>query len=144
MERVKVPLDSLDKPGILRELSEFLAHTAGIGSQADEIHRAVLERETLLSTGVGRGVGLPHAKCSAVDRLELVAGTTREPVDFEAVDGEPVDLLIMIVGPASAASHHVKTLGHISRTLKDEALRSGLAGATGPVEFMRLLAEAGA
>ncbi len=144
MERIKVPLDSLDKPGILREMCALLATAVGAEHHMEEIHRAVVEREAVLSTGVGRGVALPHGKCSALDRLELVAGTTREPVDFESVDGEPVRLLVMMVGPATAAGYHVKTLGHISRALKADDFRQELAEALSADEFRRLILDAGA
>ena len=112
--------------------------------RVDDIHRAVLAREAVLSTGVGRGVALPHAKSPALGRLELVAGTTRQPVDFDSVDKEPVRLLVMMVGPASAAGYHVKTLGHISRALKEDRLRNGLSLAGTPGEFLRLILDAGA
>lgn len=144
MERIKVPLDSLDKPGILRELSALLARSAGVEDRQNEIHRAVLDREEVLSTGVGRGVALPHGKCSALDHLELVAGNTRRPVEFDAVDDQPVRLFVMLVGPAQAAGYHVKTLGHISRALEADDLRTGLGTAATPGEFLRLIVEAGA
>lgn len=115
MERIKVPLDSLDKPGILREMCALLAHAVGVDDRQDEIHRAM---------------------------LELVAGTTREPVDFDAVDGEPVGLVVMMVGPASAAGYHVKTLGHISRALKAEQFRNGLSAAASAAEFRQLILDA--
>lgn len=142
MERIKVPLESLDKPGILLEMCSLLANVAGVRDRQAEIHRAVMEREDVLSTGVGRGVALPHAKCDALDQLELVAGTTREPVDFESVDGEPVRLLVMMVGPVSAAGYHVKTLGHISRALKRQELWRGLTDAASANEFRRLILDA--
>jgi PTS system nitrogen regulatory IIA component len=143
-ERIKVPLDSLDKPGILREMCFLLATAAGSLDRLDDIHRVVVERESVLSTGVGSGIALPHGKCRGVDRLEIVAGTTREPVDFEAVDGNPVQLVVMMVGPPSAAGYHVKTLGHISRTLRDAELRAELSGAEDAARFRRLIVEAGA
>ena len=122
----------------------MLATVAGVENRTEEIHRAVLDREAVLSTGVGRGVALPHGKCSALDRLELVAGTTREPVDFQSVDGKPVRLLVMMVGPATAAGYHVKTLGHISRALKADEFRQDLAEAVSADEFRRLILDAGA
>ncbi len=143
VERIKVPLDSLDKPGILLEMSRLLARAAGAAEREDEVHRAVLEREAVLSTGIGRGVALPHGKSPGLKTLELFAGTTREPVDFDAVDGEPVRLVVMMVGPVCAASYHVRTLAHISRALRGEALRH-LLGAENAREFRRLLVDAGA
>ena len=143
-ERIKVPLDSLDKPGILREMCFLLASAAGALDQLDDIHRVVVEREAVLSTGVGSGIALPHGKWVGLRRLEIVAGTTREPVDFDAVDGDPVRLIVMMVGPPSAAGYHVKTLGHISRTLRDVELRASLSGAADAGRFRRLILEAGA
>ncbi|MBT8477600.1 MAG: PTS sugar transporter subunit IIA [Gemmatimonadetes bacterium] len=143
-ERIKVPLDSLDKPGILRELCLLLATAADSLDRLDDIHRAVIERESVLSTGVGSGIALPHGKCPGLERFEIVAGTTREPVDFEAVDGDPVRLVVMMVGPPAAAGYHVKTLGHISRTLRDAELRAKLSGAEDAVCFRRFILEAGA
>jgi len=143
-DRIKVPLDALDKPGILREMCFLLATAAGSLDHLDEIHRVVLEREALLSTGVGSGIALPHGKCAGLERLEIVAGTTREPVDFESVDGEPVRLVVMMVGPPSAAGYHVKTLGHISRALRDEQLRANLTGADDAHHFRQLILESGA
>ena len=143
-ERIKVPLDSLDKPGILREMCSLLASAAGVFEQADDIHRVVVEREAVLSTGVGSGIALPHGKWVGLRRLEIVAGTTRTPVDFDAVDGDPVQLIVMMVGPPSAAGYHVKTLGHISRTLRDVELRTKLCGAEDAGRFRQLILESGA
>ena len=143
-DRIKVPLDSLDKPGILREMCFLLATAADALDRLDEIHRVVIEREALLSTGVGSGIALPHGKCGGLERLEIVAGTTREPVDFESVDGKPVQLVVMMVGPPSAAGYHVKTLGHISRALRDERLRANLSGAEDARHFRQLILESGA
>ena len=143
-DRIKVPLDSLDKPGILREMCFLLATAADALDRLDEIHRVVVEREALLSTGVGSGIALPHGKCSGLEALEMVAGTTRQPVDFESVDGDPVQLVVLVVGPPSAAGYHVKTLGHISRALRDEQLRANLSGAKDARRFRQLILESGA
>ena len=143
-ERIKVPLDSLDKPGILREMCFLLATAADTLDRLDDIHRVVIARESVLSTGVGSGIALPHGKFPGLDRLEIVAGTTREPVDFEAVDGNPIRLVVMMVGPPSAAGYHVKTLGHISRTLRDLELRAKLTGAEDARRFRQLILDSGA
>jgi PTS system nitrogen regulatory IIA component len=143
VDRIKVPLDSLNKPDALRELSGLLASAAGAREAEDEILGAILERESLLSTGVGGGIALPHGKCPVLSRLELVAGTTREPIDFEALDGQRVQLLIMLAGPASAAGLHVKTLARISRALRDDSLRAALIGSHGAVQFRNALRDAG-
>jgi len=137
-----VPLDSLDKPGILREMCLLLATAADELDRLDDIHRVVVEREQLLSTGVGHGIALPHGKCPGLERLEIVAGITREPVDFDSVDGDPVRLVVLMVGPPSAAGYHVKTLGHIVRALRDDELRARLSGAEDAARFRQAILEA--
>jgi len=140
-DRIKIPLDSLDKQGILWEMSSLLARVSGVPDKETEIHGAVLEREAVLSTGIGGGVAIPHGKSSVLDSLVLVAGTTREPVDFEALDDRPVRLILMLVGPASAAGLHVKTLSRISRLLRHEAFREELVEAGDSLAFLRMLRE---
>ena len=125
-------------------MCRLLATEAGALDRLEDIHRVVVEREAVLSTGVGSGIALPHGKCPGLSRLEIVAGTTREPVDFEAVDGNPVQLVVMQDGPPSAAGYHVKTLGHISRTLRDAELRAKLSGAQDAARFRQLILESGA
>ena len=143
-DRIKVPLDSTEKAGILREMCALLSAAAGVTDRADEVLAAVAGREAVLSTGVGNGIALPHGKCPALEHLEIVAGTTREPVDFDSVDGEPVRLVVLMAGPPSAAANHVRTLGGISRALRDERLRDKLIEAPDAVRFHELIAEAGA
>jgi mannitol/fructose-specific phosphotransferase system IIA component (Ntr-type) len=139
VERIKVPLDSLDKTGILWELSTLLARASGIPEHTTEVHRAVVEREAVLSTGIGNGVALPHGKSPVLEAMAMMAGTTAAPVDFQALDGEPVRLVMMMVGPASAAGLHVKTLGHVSRLLRRGSLRGRLFAAASPEEFHTLI-----
>lgn len=142
VDRIRVPFESVTKSDILREMSQLLAHVAGAEHALDDIHRAIVNRESLLTTGVGRGIALPHAKCQELDRLEIVAGTTREPMDFLSMDEQPVRILFMLVGPATSAGQHARTLAHISRAVRDDALRTGLIAAAGAEEFLRVLAAA--
>ena len=84
-------------------MCSLLASCGGLVlDRLDDIYRVVVEREAVLSTGVGSGIALPHGKCAGLERLEIVAGTTTEPVDFDAVDGDPVRLVVLMVGPPSA------------------------------------------
>ncbi|MGH7533652.1 MAG: PTS sugar transporter subunit IIA, partial [Gemmatimonadales bacterium] len=107
-DRVRVPLAGRDKPGILRELSRLLAERTG--GQEEDILRAVEEREAVLSTGIGYGVAIPHGRATSVPELSLVAGATTTGIDFDSVDGVPVRLFFLLVGPENAAGHHVKAL----------------------------------
>src|SRR5688572_10194873 len=90
-ERIKIPLVSSFKDDLLRELVDLAADAAEVKDR-DEVLQAVLDREDVLSTGIGHGVAIPHGKSSGVRELILVAGVARDGVDFEALDGRPVNL----------------------------------------------------
>lgn len=141
-ERVKIPLEATDKPGVIAELAALVARVSGIPEEAEAIRQAVLEREKVLSTGIGGGVAIPHGKTPRVGELVLVGGSTRGPIDFEALDDRPVRLVMMLVGPESAAGLHVKALSRISRLLRREELRERLVAAPGPQAFLELLEDA--
>lgn len=109
--------------------------------RADEIHRAIREREAVLSTGIGHGIALPHARTPALASLEMAVGTTAGPVEFGAVDERPVRLVWMLAAPVSASGLHVRTLARISGLLRDDAVRERLVGAGSPQEFLARLRE---
>lgn len=139
-ERIRIPLRAQAKDDLLRELVDLLAPTGG-GEGAD-ILRAVQEREAVLSTGIGHGVAIPHGKSSALPELRLAAGRTAQPVDFDALDGEPVELLFLLVGPESEAGPHIKALSRISRLVRRDDVRAKLVSAASPQEFFHALQEA--
>ena len=139
-DRVLVPLTARDKRGIITELAERLvAHTGG---GLDDVLRAVEERESVLSTGVGFGVAIPHARSSAVRELCIVGGVSTEPVPYDSIDGEPVRLFFLMVGPESSAGLHVKLLSRIARLVRRDGVRRDLIEARTPDEFYHVLRDA--
>lgn len=140
-ERIRIPLRGTDKDALLQELVEVLRDT-GVVRDTSDVVRAVLEREAVLSTGIGHGVAIPHGKSSEVGALTMAAGVTAEAVDFDALDGRPVSLFFLLVGPESSAGQHVKALSRISRLVRSDSFRSRLAAARTPEEFHAILAEA--
>lgn len=140
-ERVRVPLRGTTKDALLEELVEILRE-AGAVADAEGVLRAVRERERVLSTGVGSGVAIPHGKSDGVAELAMAAGVVPQPVDFDALDGEPVSLLFLLVGPDAAAGQHVKALSRISRLVRRDAFRERLSAANNAEEFVSLVAEA--
>lgn len=140
-ERIRIPLQGRSKDELLRELVEVLHATGEVGDAA-EVLRAVREREAVLSTGIGNGVAIPHGKSPEAAALAMAAGVAAEPAEFEALDGRPVSLFFLLVGPESAAGDHVKALSRISRLVRSDSFRSRLAGAKSPEEFHAILAEA--
>ena len=142
--RIRVPLQALNKEGVLRELVALaVSGNGGPGSAAaDEVLQAILERERQFPTGIGYGVAVPHGKTPALANLVVVAGTTPAPVPYETVDGEPVRLFFLLAGPESQAGAHVKALSRISRLVRREPVRARLLAAPTPEEFYRSLCEA--
>jgi fructose-specific phosphotransferase system IIA component len=141
VERIRIPLEGRNKDEVLRELVNLCADSNRIEDREDVL-RAVREREAVLSTGIGSGVAIPHGKSSAVGQLRMVAGRTAEPVDFDALDGEPVSLFFLLVGPESAAGPHIKALSRISRLVRREEVRERLVGAANAEDFLQALQEA--
>ena len=140
-ERVRVPLRGASKEALLQELVDVLRE-AGAVVDAEAVLAAVRQREQVLSTGVGSGVAIPHGKAQSVPALAMAAGVTAQPVEFDALDGEPVRLLFLLVAPDSAAGDHVKALGRISRLVRRDGFRERLAAAATPEEFVAILQEA--
>ncbi len=138
--RIRIPLRAKDKPAVLRELVGLVAENGG--PQFDDVLAAVTARESVLSTAIGCGVAIPHGKSSLLPDLRLAAGTSAEPVGFDALDGQPVRLFFLLVGPESAAAAHVKALSRLSRLVRKELFREQLLEARDPEEFHRFLREA--
>ncbi|HWJ21347.1 MAG TPA: PTS sugar transporter subunit IIA [Gemmatimonadaceae bacterium] len=134
-DRVKVPLGSRTKDDLLRELVDLAIPNSDPSARA-AVLGAVRERERELSTGIGAGVAIPHGKTTCVDELVMAAGVAPVPVEFDALDGQPVQLFFLLVGPESASGAHVKALARISRLLRRESLRNDLRAARSPHEFL--------
>ena len=140
LERVRIPLRARTKDELLHELVDAVSQGLP-ASAAGSVLSAVRERELVLSTGIGQGVAIPHGKTPVVDQLLVAAGVTAAPVDFDALDGQPVELCFVLVGPESAAGAHVKALSRISRLLRRTPLRDALRAARTPEEFLSLVRE---
>lgn len=136
--RVKVPLEATTKDELLRELVDVLAEDGCITDPADVL-LVVRQREEVLSTGIGSGVAIPHGKSNACRDLTIAAGVTREPVEFAALDAEPVRLVFLLVGPETAAGAHIKALSRISRLVRQPELRARLIEAEDEQAFLDAL-----
>lgn len=139
--RVKVPLEAETKEEVLRELVDVLGSDGCVGDRA-AVLRVVQQREQVLSTGIGHGVALPHGKSDACQELAIAAGVTREPLEFDALDAQPVRLVFLLVGPETAAGMHIKALSRISRLVRQPELRERLMAAQDPESFIEVLREA--
>lgn len=108
------------KRQLLLLMSELAAGVIGISAR--EIFLILKEREQLGSTGLEKGVAIPHGKLPSLDRLYGFFASLEHPVAFDAVDGQPVDLVFLLLGPASAGADYLKTLARVSRMLRDSEL----------------------
>ena len=99
------------------------------------------ERERLGSTGIGKGVAVPHGKLPELTRLWGMFARLERPVLFEAVDDQPVDLVFMLLAPAEAGAEHLRALARVSRLLRDEAICQKLRGTDSPDALYALLAD---
>ncbi len=115
------------KKQALQELSTIAAALTEQHERA--IFDILLERERLGSTGVGAGIAIPHGKLAGLQRLSTVFARLREPIEFDAIDERPVDLIFLLLAPESAGADHLKALARISRLLRDESVCERLRGA---------------
>lgn len=139
-DRIVVPLVATDKRGVLAQLARHLVETAG--GDYDHVLTAVLEREAVLSTGIGFGVAIPHARSAGVRELAVVAGVSANAIVYDGNDGQPVRLFFMIVGPEGSAGLHVKALSRIARLVRADSVRRDLTEAHTSDEFYNVLLDA--
>ena len=138
LEAVRAPLRATSKKALFRRLAELAASVHGL--EAEPVYRALLRRETLGSTGVGRGVAIPHARLPELDHVNGLFVRLAEPVAFGATDRRPVDLVFTLLGPDAAATH-LKALARIARTLRNEAVRRKLRSTFEPEALHAILTE---
>ena len=139
-ERVRVGLPGASKEAVLDALLELIATHPEV-SDPEAARTAVFARERIMSTGVGKGLGLPHAKTPAVTETVAAFAVTEAPIDFGAIDNEPVRLVFLLIGPEKATSEHIKILSRISRLLNRDVFRARLLEAETPEEILQLIKE---
>jgi PTS system nitrogen regulatory IIA component len=112
------------KKQVLQELAARASELSGVPER--EIFDTLLQRERLGSTGVGNGIAIPHGKLGSFKQLFGLFARLERPIDFEALDGEPVDLVFVLLAPESAGADHLKALARIARMLRDPAIAQNL------------------
>jgi len=135
-------LKATTKEGVIRELIESL-RAAGYfkGGETEDIVKAVLKRELLGSTGIGRGVAIPHTKHNSVDRLIGTVALSHPGVPFDSLDGEPVHVFVLLISPQDRPGDHLRALENVSRSLRDDDFVRSLRQATTREEIWKLLTE---
>jgi mannitol/fructose-specific phosphotransferase system IIA component (Ntr-type) len=106
-----------------------------------QVKNSVMEREKIMSTGVGHGFGIPHCKTNKVTEILAAFGKTKEPIDFEALDGEPVSLFFLLIGKDNLVAPHIKLLSRISLLMNKEEVRNKLREAKTSSEIYAIFKE---
>ena len=121
-------LKATSKKQVLQELARLAAPRTGLAERA--IFDVLLERERLGSTGVGRGIAIPHGKLAGLERIHGMFARLETPIEYEAIDSEKVDLVFLLLAPEGAGADHLKALARVSRLLRDPAICAKLRAAT--------------
>ena len=133
-------LTATNKEGVIREMVESLRAAGQFrGADLEDIIRAILKRELLGSTGIGRGVAIPHTKHAGVDKLVGTVAVSRGGVAFDSLDGEPVYVFVLLISPQDRPGDHLRALENVSRCLRDDAFVRSLRAATTREEISALL-----
>lgn len=139
-DAVSANLNASDKEGVIRELVDLLVKAEDIRNK-EELIKALMTRESLGSTGIGQGIGIPHAKSHSVKNLVAAFGLSPKGVNFDSLDGEPVYIFFLLIAPEESAGPHLKALARISRMLKDKYFRELLRKAKDAKEILRVIQE---
>lgn len=138
-ESVIPHLHATSKKQALQELAKRAAGVSGMHERA--IFDVLLERERLGTTGVGNGIAIPHGKLPNLDRLYGLFAKMDKPIDFDAIDEQPVDLIFLLLAPESAGADHLKALARVSRLLRDKSGCEKLRGTDSAEALYAILTE---
>jgi nitrogen PTS system EIIA component len=135
-------LSANNKEGVIREMVASL-RSAGYfkGGEPEDLVKAILKRELLGSTGIGRGVAIPHTKHNSVDRLIGTVALSKAGVSFDSLDGEPVFVFFLLISPQDRPGDHLRALENVSRCLRDDGFVRALRQATNRDAIWELLQE---
>jgi len=138
-ESVFAKLPATSKKQAIQELAKRAAQITGIHERT--VFDVLLERERLGTTGVGNGIAIPHGKLPGLNRLYGLFARLEKPIDFEAVDDQPVDLIFLLLAPEGAGADHLKALARVSRLLRDRTICEKLRGSDEAEALYALLTE---
>jgi PTS system nitrogen regulatory IIA component len=138
-ESVLVCADITSKRDVLLKLAEKVA--ALTGQPASDAFDALNDRESLGSTGLGNGIAVPHGKFAPLKSVLAVFMKLETPVDFESVDDQPVDIVMMLLAPMGAGADHLKALARVARILRSDAVAEALRGTNDPARIYAILTQ---
>ena len=137
---VEVNLEVADKDDSIRKIIEISARTGKI-IDINKVTDTIFEREKLVSTGVGKGFAIPHGKTDAISDIVAAFVITKNPIDFDSIDGEPVRFIFLLIGKETLLNTHIKLLSRISRLMNKEEFRDRLLDAKDKEEVLNIFRE---
>jgi PTS system nitrogen regulatory IIA component len=138
IDRVEASLVAANKKALFQQLGSAMARETGLPTK--DIVTALNERERLGSTGFGNGTAIPHGKIEGIKEVIGYIARLSTPIDFQAVDGLPVDIVFLLLSPPDAGADHLKALASVSRMLRDKTMVAKLRGARSKDAIFALLA----
>ncbi len=139
-EKIISSLKGSEKSEVVDELLDLFKNDERV-NDLGEMKNAVMEREKIMSTGVGKGFAIPHAKTNSVNEIVAAFGKLDTPIDFQALDEQPVNLIFLLVGKENLVGPHIKLLSRISRMMNKDEFRDSLIKAKSPEEIYSLFEE---
>lgn len=139
-ELIDLHLKGKTKEAILDELADLMVKSPNLTSK-DTIKKALLEREQIGSTGIGRGIAIPHAKTENALRLTIAFGISNEKIDYDSMDGEGVKIFFVFASPMKDTQIYLKVLARISRLIRSEGFRNKLLNAKTPRDIIDCIAQ---
>jgi len=139
-DRIKIGISDLDKWTVIEDLADLIA-AGEEGSDRETLLEDTLDREHKGSTGIGKGIAIPHARTTGVTDLVGALGISRSGVDFESEDGHPCHLIFLILAPPEESTRYLKALSAVACIGRDENLMSRLTSASSPDEVISILGE---
>ena len=136
-DAIEIDLKVGSKKQLLQALAERAAELTDLSAR--EIFDTILQREKLGSTGVGNGIAIPHGKFDKFDQIFGLFARLDAPIDFDALDEKPVDVVFLLLAPESAGADHLKALSRIARVLRNPQRLTALRAATADADFYDLL-----
>jgi len=136
-----VDFKSTDKFEAIKSIASFLCSINGLPN-AEAAADKIIEREAEMSTGIGLGIAIPHARLEGIDRLYMAAARSNAGIDFNSLDEQAVNLIFMMVSPANTSTEHTQALSVLSRIMSYEEVRKSLMQADTPEAFAEIIANA--
>ncbi|MFK7758465.1 MAG: PTS sugar transporter subunit IIA [Phycisphaerales bacterium] len=142
VECIQAPLAATTKQDAINELVDLLAAHHNI-DDTESLKDAVWSREQTRTTGIGHGLAIPHGKCDCISSPTLAIGRPSTPMDFESMDSQPVELIVLLASPVSSTREHIEALAQVSRIMNNASFREDIYNTSDAQEIYQLLTNQG-